>query len=40
MLRKIALAALALGLVTGAASAAPVGTQHETVLAYGCGYGH
>ncbi|MEZ5851093.1 MAG: hypothetical protein R3D68_10650 [Hyphomicrobiaceae bacterium] len=40
MLKKIAFAALALGLVSGAASAAPVGAQNDTVIEYGCGYGY
>jgi len=33
-------ALLALGFLAGAANAAPVGTQNDTVIAYGCGYGY
>jgi hypothetical protein len=33
-------ALLALGFLAGTANAAPVGTQNETVLEYGCGYGY
>ncbi|MEZ5853015.1 MAG: hypothetical protein R3D68_20465 [Hyphomicrobiaceae bacterium] len=40
MFKKILLATFALGLVAGAANAAPVGVQNDTVVAYGCGYGY
>lgn len=38
MFKKIALATLALSLIAGAANAAPVSTQNDTVISNGCGY--
>ncbi len=39
-MKTIFSAILALGCLAGAANAAPVSAQNDTIIAYGCGYGH